>query len=86
MPRSQGIAQRPMKSAARELLEFYDDLTAFHACNGFILQALATALENHGEVDKRSATGAVFCAQWLNDQSAELELRLRKIQIGLLKY
>jgi hypothetical protein len=67
-------------SLPRELLEFYDELTALHACNGFVLQALAAALADGGGVDKRTATGAMFCAQWLNDRSAELERRLKKIQ------
>ncbi len=69
-----------MDSLARELLEFYDDLTAHYACNGFVLQALAAALANGNGVDERTATGAMFCTQWLNDTSAELEQRLKKIQ------
>jgi hypothetical protein len=68
-------------SLSRELLEFYDELTALHAGNGFVLQALAAALVNGGGVDERSATGAMFCAQWLNDRSVELEQRLKKIQM-----
>ena len=70
-----------MDSLAHELLKFYDDLTAHHACNGFVLQALATALANGDGVDERTATGAIFCTQWLNEQSVELEQRLKKIQI-----
>ena len=68
-------------SLSRELLEFYDDLTALHAGNGFVLQALAAALANGGGVDERTATGAMFCAQWLNDRSVELQKRLKKIQM-----
>jgi hypothetical protein len=70
-----------MDSLPRELLEFYDDLTAHHACNGFILQALAAALANGHGLDERTATGAVFCTQWLNDKSIELEQRLKKIRM-----
>ena len=70
-----------MDSLAHELLKFYDDLTAHHACNGFVLQALAAALADSGGTDERAATGAIFCTQWLNDQSAELEQRLKKIQM-----
>ena len=70
-----------MDSLAHELLKFYDDLTAHHACNGFVLQALAATLANGDGVDGRTATGAIFCTQWLNDQSAELEQRLKKIQM-----
>ncbi len=72
-----------MHSLSCELLEFYDDLTAHHACNGFVLQALAAALVNGDGVDERTATGAMFCTQWLNDRSVELEQRLKKIQKNL---
>jgi hypothetical protein len=81
MRRSQGIVQRPMDSLTRELLEFYDDLTALHACNGFVLQALAAALASGNGVDART-TGAMFCTQWINDRSAELEQRLKKIRMN----
>ena len=64
---------------ARELLKLYDELTALHACNAFVMQALAAALVNGGGLDERSATGAVFCAQWLNDRTVELERELKNI-------
>jgi hypothetical protein len=64
---------------ASELLKFYDALTAHHACSAFVMQALAAALVNGGGLDERSATGAVFCAQWLNDRTAELERQLKHI-------
>jgi hypothetical protein len=64
---------------ARELLKLYDELTALHACSAFVMQALAAALVNGGGLDERSATGAVFCAQWLNDRTAELERQLKNI-------
>jgi hypothetical protein len=81
MPEAQGNVDKGMDSLSRELLEFYDELTALHAGNGFVLQALAAALANGGGVDERTATGAMFCAQWLNDRSVELEQRLKKIQM-----
>jgi hypothetical protein len=43
------------------------------------MQALAAALVNGGGLDERSATGAVFCAQWLNDRTAEMEQQLKEI-------
>ncbi len=64
---------------ARELLQLYDELTALHACNAFVMQALAAALANGGGLDERSATGAVFCTQWLNDRTAEIELQLKNV-------
>ena len=64
---------------ASELLEFYDELTTLNACSAFVMQALAAALANGGGLDERSATGAAFCAQWLNDRTVELETRLKKI-------
>jgi len=64
---------------ARELLQLYDELTALHACNAFVMQALAAALANGGGLDERSATGAMFCAQWLNDRTAELEQQLKNV-------
>jgi len=57
----------------------YDELTALNACNAFVMQALAAALVNGGGLDERSATGAVFCTQWLNDRTAELERQLKHI-------
>jgi hypothetical protein len=63
----------------RELLKLYDELTALHACSAFVMQALAAALVNGDGLDERSATGAVFCAQWLNDRTAELERQLKHI-------
>ena len=67
-------------SLARDLLEFYDKLTALNACSAFITQALAAALVKGDGLDERSATGAVFCVQWLNDRSVELEQQIKKIQ------
>ena len=64
---------------ARELLKFYDELTALHACSAFVMQALAAALVNGGGLDERSATGGVFCAQWLNERTAELERQLKNM-------
>ena len=64
---------------ARELLQFYDELTALHACNAFVMQALASTLIKGEGLDERSATGAMFCAQWLNDCSADLEQKLKYI-------
>ena len=58
---------------ASELLQFYDELTALHAGSAFVMQALASALVKDEGLDERSATGAVFCTQWLNDRTAELE-------------
>ena len=65
--------------SAHELLKLYDELTALHACSAFVMQALATALVNGGGLDERSATGGVFCAQWLNERTAELERQLKHI-------
>ena len=48
---------------AHELLEFYDELTALHAGNAFVMQALASTLVKGEGLDERSATGAVFCVQ-----------------------
>ena len=64
---------------ARELLQFYDELTALNACNAFVMQALASTLAKGEGLDERSAVGAVFCAQWLNDCTAELEQSLKQI-------
>ena len=64
---------------AHELLKLYDELTSLHAGSAFVMQALAMALVNGGGLDERSATGAVFCAQWLNDRTAELERQLKNI-------
>lgn len=68
-----------MDSKTRELLKFYDELTALHACNAFVLQALAMALAHGDGLDERSATGAMFCAQWLDDRMAGLEEKLNKL-------
>ena len=64
---------------ARELLKLYDELTALNACSAFVMQALAAALVNGGGLDERSATGGVFCAQWLNERTAEMEQQLKDI-------
>ncbi len=72
------LAAQP-RSLARELIEYYDDVTAHNACSAFVMQALAAALANGGGLDERSAAGAVFCTQWLNDRTAELEQQLKKI-------
>ena len=70
-------AQQP--PLAHQLLQFYDEVTALHAGNAFVMQALASALVKGEGLDERSATGAVFCAQWLNDRTAELEQQLKNI-------
>lgn len=67
------------KSLCGELLKLYDELTALNACGAFIMQALATAQINGGELDERSATGGVFCAQWVNERTAEMEQHLKDI-------
>lgn len=64
---------------AREVLQFYDELTALHACSAFVMQALASTLAKGEGLDERSATGAVFCTQWLNDRTAEMEQKLKHI-------
>lgn len=63
----------------RELLQLYDELTALNACNTFVMQALASTLVRGKGLDERSATGAVFCVQWLNDCTTELEQSLKQI-------
>lgn len=63
----------------RELLQFYDELTALNACNAFVMQALASTLAKGESLDERSAVGAIFCAQWLNDCTTELEQGLKEI-------
>jgi hypothetical protein len=79
MPSPERTVDRQTNSPARELLKLYDELTALHACNAFVMRALASALVNGGGLDERSATGAVFCTQWLNDRTAELERQLKNI-------
>ena len=73
------IVDSQTDSPARELLKLYDELTALHAASAFVMQALAAALVNGGGLDERSATGAVFCTQWLNDRTEELEKQLKNI-------
>ena len=79
MPNPESNADSQTDSPARELLKLYDELTALHACNAFVMQALAAALVNGGGLDERSATGGVFCTQWLNERTAELEQQLKRI-------
>ncbi len=79
MPSPKKTADRQTDLPARELLKLYDELTALHACNAFVMQALAAALVNGGGLDERSATGAMFCAQWLNDRTAELEQQMKNV-------
>jgi hypothetical protein len=79
MPSSAKTVDSQTNLTARELLKLYDELTAHHACSAFVMQALAAALANGGGLDERSATGAVFCAQWLNDRTVELERELKDI-------
>jgi hypothetical protein len=64
---------------ARELLQFYDELTALHTCSTFVMQALASTLAKGEGLDERSATGAVFCTQWLNDRTTEMEQKLKHV-------
>lgn len=73
--------KRPILPAteASKLLGLYDELTAVHASSAFVMQALAAALLNGGGLDERSATGAVFCVQWLNERTVELEGELKLI-------
>lgn len=68
-----------MDSSARELLRLYDELTALHAASTFVIQALAAAQVYGGGLDERSATGAIFCAQWLNERAEALEGELKEI-------
>ena len=79
MPSPEKKADSQTDLPARELLKLYDELTELHACSAFVMQALAAALVNGGGLDERSATGAVFCAQWLNDRTTELEQQLKHI-------
>jgi len=79
MPTPEKTVDSQTNLPARELLKVYDELTALNACNAFVMQALAAALAHGGGLDERSATGAVFCTQWLNDRTAELEQQLKNI-------
>jgi hypothetical protein len=80
MPKPEESFHRKTVSLARELLEFRDELGALNACNAFVMRALAGAMVNEEGMDSRSATGAMFCAQWLSDRAVELERRLKRIQ------
>ena len=79
MPSSAKTSDSQTDLPTRELIKLYDELTALHACSAFVMQALAAALVSGGGVDERAATGAVFCTQWLNDRTAELEQQLKHI-------
>jgi hypothetical protein len=79
MPSSAEPTENRTDLPARELLKLYDELTALHAASAFVMQALAAAQVYGGGLDERSATGAVFCTQWLNDRTAELERQLKHI-------
>jgi hypothetical protein len=79
MPSPERTVDSQTDLPARELLKLYDELTALHACSAFVMQALAAALTHGDGLDERSATGAAFCAQWLNDRTAELERQLKNI-------
>jgi hypothetical protein len=68
------------KDFARELLEFYDQFSQLNACCTFVLQAAVRIVEDGEVTDRRSAAGAIYCAQWLQDRMAELERNLRKIE------
>lgn len=78
--RSRPHRNRPQRSLATDLLHFYDDLTALHACNAFVTQALASALFQGGGLAERASTGAVLCSQWLDDRTQELESQLSTIR------
>jgi hypothetical protein len=79
MPSSAEPTENRTDLPARELLRLYDELSALHAASAFVMQALAAAQVYGGGLDERSATGAVFCTQWLNDRTAELERQLKNI-------
>ncbi len=79
MPRPEGKKRGQKAPSPHELLEFYDDFTELNACIIFVLQACASGLANGG-ADERVANGAVFCVQWLNDRTRELERRVEKIR------
>lgn len=80
MPKLRRRSNGKTGSLARDLLEFRDELNALNACNAFVLQALAGAMESGEAMTSRAATGAMLCAQWLGDRAAELERRLKNIQ------
>jgi hypothetical protein len=71
---------RKGKDFARELLEFYDQFSELNACCAFVLQAAVRIVDDGEITDRRSATGAIYCAQWLEDRMAELEQNLRRIE------
>ena len=79
MPNPEKNVDSQTVSPANELLKLYDELTALNACSAFVMQALATALVNGDGLDERSATGGVFCTQWLNERTAEMEQQLKDI-------
>lgn len=79
MPNPEKNVDSQTDSPASELLKLYDELTALNACSAFVMQALAMALVNGDGLDERSATGGVFCAQWLNERTMEMEQQLKDI-------
>jgi hypothetical protein len=54
-------------------------LTALNACNTFVLRALTDAMLRGEGMVGRSATGAAFCVQWLDNRAVDLERRLKNI-------
>ena len=79
MPSPEEQAGSQTDLPARELLALYDELTALNACSAFVMQALAAALAGGDGLDERSATGAVFCAQWVSDRTAEIERQFKSV-------
>jgi hypothetical protein len=54
-------------------------MSTLNARNTFVLRALADAMLRGEGMDARSATGATFCAQWLDERAVGLERRLKSI-------
>jgi hypothetical protein len=81
MPKPHQTADNPVDALSRDLLNFYDELTAVHASIAFVMQALASSTESGEPANNRSAMGATFCVEWLNDRTIELEQALKKIRL-----
>jgi hypothetical protein len=82
MPKSTANVHLPCPAdrRERELLDFYDDLTATSAAAAFLMQSLATSMRSGEVSDPRTATGATFCVEWVNGRLRELDERLRAIR------
>lgn len=75
-----GVNMSKEPDISTQLLEFYDEFTAFNSDCAFLCEAFASMVVTNANLDSSTVNGLISHAQWLKQRSNSLEKQLKQIQ------